>query len=140
MGGKAGSGQVTSLSSRTGSPSSMARLTAASAPSTGQPRVSSPGSPAASVAVLSTGSAPSTSATRAASTFAPGRPSTPGPWPPRSAIACRDASSTQTTAGSVRLPASSGAISRTVAPVARKQTSASHSAQACGSASAAGPG
>ena len=73
LGGKAGSGQVTSLSSRTGSPSSMARLTAASAPSTGQPSVSSPGSPAASVAVLSTGSAPSTSATRAASAFAPDR-------------------------------------------------------------------
>ena len=71
MGGKAGSGQVASLSSRTGSPSSMARLIAAIAPSTGQPSVSRPGSPAASVAVLSTGFASSTSAMRAASAFAP---------------------------------------------------------------------
>jgi hypothetical protein len=79
--GNAGSGQVCSLSSRTGSPSRMARLTAAMAPSAGQPRLSSPGMPALSVAVVITGSAPRTPATRAASAFAP------MPWPPDRATA-----------------------------------------------------
>ena len=46
-------------SSATGSPSSRARVTPATSPSTGRPRVSRPGMPTASVAVVTTGSAPS---------------------------------------------------------------------------------
>ncbi len=51
-------------------------------------------------------------------------------WPP---------SSTHTTPGSAALPASSGASSRTTAPVARKHTSCSHSANAARTASLTGP-
>ncbi len=102
------------------------------APSVGQPRVSSPGRLTASVAVVITASAPNTSATRVASAFAPAA------CPPTTATARRPDSSTQTTAGSVHLLFSSGAISRTVAPTARKHTSPSHWAQARASACRAG--
>ena len=131
--GSGGSGQVCTDSSRTRSPSSSARLTVPIAPSVGQPSKSSPGRLTASVAVVMTASAPNTAATRAASAFAPAA------CPPTTATARRADSSTQTTAGSVHLLSSSGAISRTVAPTARKQTSPSHWAQARGSACRAGP-
>ncbi len=78
----------------------------------------------ASVAVVTTGRASSAWATRSASALAP--PS----CPPVSETAKRRASSTQTTPGSLCLSVSSGAISRTVAPAARKHTNCSHSDQA----------
>lgn len=115
--GSGGSGHTASARSATGSPSSTARVTGATAPSTGHPRVSRPGTSAASVAVVTTGAQPRTSATCAASSFAP------PPWPPSRDTAYRCPSSTHTTPGSADLPASSGAISRTTAPVARKHTS-----------------
>ncbi len=130
--GKEGIGHVASVSRTTCSPSSRARLTMASAPSVGQPSVSSPGSPVASVAVVMIACAPNTSATRAHRSLAPAA------CPPTSATAYRAGSSTQTTAGSVHLLSSSGAISRVVAPTARKHTSSSHSAQARCSACLAG--
>ena len=61
------------------------------------------------------------------------------PCPPSSGTAHLPASSTATTAGSASLLSSSGAMRRTVAPAARKHTSASHSCQARGTAAAAGP-
>jgi hypothetical protein len=131
--GSGGSGQVSSDSKPTGSPSSRARLTRAIAPSAGQPRVSRPGSPVASVAVVMIAWAPSTSATLAHSALAPAA------CPPTSVTAYRPGSSTQTTAGSNHLLSSNGATSRVVAPTARKHTSPSHSAQARCSACLAGP-
>jgi hypothetical protein len=71
-------------------------------------------------------------ATRRASTFAPPA------WPPRTGIANRSASSTHTTPGSSYFPVISGAAIRTVAPTARKEMIASHSAKASGMAVAAG--
>ena len=115
--GSGGSGQVASDSKPTSSPSSRARLTRAIAPSTGQPRVSSPGSPVASVAVVMIAWAPSTSATLMHSALAPAA------CPPTSVTAYRPGSSTQTTAGSTHLLSSNGATSRVVAPTARKHTS-----------------
>lgn len=87
----------------------------------------------ASVAVVITGVAARTDATSAAREFAP------PPWPPSSDTAYRPASSTHTTPGSVVLSASSGASSRTVAPVARKHTNCSHSANALSTARRTGP-
>ncbi len=133
MSGSGGSGQVSADSSRIRSPSSRARLTGPMVPSVGQPSVSRPGRLTASVAVVMTASAPKTSATLAASAFAPAA------WPPTTATARRADSSTQTTAGSVHLLSSNGAMSRTVAPTARKHTRPSHCAQARGSACRAGP-
>ena len=59
--------------------------------------------------------------------------------PPTSGITNRPASSMTTTPGSVALDASSGAMMRVVAPRARWLTIRSHSAQAWGSSSDAGP-
>jgi hypothetical protein len=69
--GRGGSGHVASASSRTGSPSRSARLTAPTAPSVRQPSTSSPGRLTASVAVVITATAPKTPATLVASAFAP---------------------------------------------------------------------
>src|SRR2546430_3518942 len=139
----AGSGQVASAARCTPAPSRSARLTgpgrvgSASRKPRSAPNVSSAVRPVASVAVLTTGRAPSTSATRSARALAPPPPGPP--WPPRSAMACAPASSTHTTPGSVCLSDSSGARSRTVAPVARKQTRAVDSRHAVWTCSATGP-
>ena len=85
-------------------------------------------------AVVTTGVAPSAAATERARELAPPA------WPPHRATANLPASSTQTTAGSVTLSFNRGATIRTAAPVARKSTKASTSAQRSGTMWPAGPG
>jgi hypothetical protein len=99
-----------------GLPSSQARATPAMSPLARKPgRASSAGRPAASLAVVTTASASSRAATSVARSLAPW-------WPPVSATAQHPPSSRQTTAGSVCLSPSSGAIKRTAMPVAQTST------------------
>ncbi len=138
--GSAGSGQTASACRVTGSPDRIAVPTAASCdPGSTRRPMSAPnesraGVAQASLAVVTTAVAPSAAATR------PARSLAPPACPPTRATAHRRASSTQTTPGSLSLPVSRlSASSRTVAPVARKQTTPARSATAAVSASRAVP-
>ena len=85
--------------------------------------MSKEGSPLTSVAVVMTARAPTAKAQRSANSLAPPR------WPERSEMANFPVSSITTTAGSVSLDCSSGAIMRTTIPVAMISTKPSYSPQ-----------